>query len=171
MKDYFKILGFVLLSEVLCLFINLTLAFSSSVLIRIITAVCTVGILVGLMVQAGHSIGTADRKRLKQDENAVRASKPLFLGMTAAMPFLILWIFLLLARLGSIDGGFYRVYKLLCAPFLQVCNLICDDVYAQALPVFGMVVLALCSLVPYLAVVISYRMTLRGENVEKLMYE
>lgn len=171
MKDYFKILGFVLLSEVLCLFIDLTLAFSPSVVMRIVTIVCTMGILVGLMAQAGHSIGTADRKLLKQDENVVKPAKPLLLGMTAAMPFLILWIILLLAKLGSIDGGFYRVYKLLCAPFLQVCNLICDDVTAQSIPVWGMVVLALCSLVPYLAVVISYRMTLRGENVEELMYE
>ncbi len=171
MKDYLKILGYVLVSEILCLFIDLTLAFSASAVMRVVTALCTVSILAGLLAQAGYSIGTADRKLLNRDKNAARSSKPLFLGMTAAMPFMLCWCALLLARLGSVDGGFYRIYKLLCAPFLQVCNLICDDVQAQAIPVWGMVVLALCSLVPYLAVVISYRMTLRGEGLENVMYE
>lgn len=171
MKDYFKILGYLLFAEILCLFLNLTLAFSASAVMRIVTVVCTVGILIGLMAQAGYSIGTSDKKLRKANEHAVKPSKPLFLGVAAAMPFQLCWMLLLLARLGGIDGGFYRIYKLLCAPFLQVCNLICSDVDAAAIPVWGMVVLALTSLVPYAAVVISYRMTLHGKSAEQMMYE
>jgi len=70
-----------------------------------------------------------------------------------------------------IDGGFYRFYKLLCAPFLQVCNLICDDVTAASLPVWGLVVLAIVPAIPYAAVMIAYRMTVRGESMENVMYQ
>lgn len=171
MKDYCKILGFVLFAEILCLFISITLAFSSAVIFRIITSICTVGILIGLMAQAGYSIACADKKLQKQNPDAVKPSKPFLLGMLAMFPFQLCWIFLLLAKLGSIDGGFYRFYKLLCAPFLQVCNIICDDVTAQALPVWGMVVLQLLCWVPFAAVCTAYSMTIRGKRVEDVMYQ
>lgn len=171
MKDYCKILGFLLFAEILTLFINLTLAFSGSAVFRIITSICTLGILTGLMAQAGHSIGKSDRSLLKQNPDAVRPSKPLLLGMLAIFPFQLWWIFLALAKFGVIDGGFYRFYKLLCAPFLQVCNLICDDVTASSLPVWGLVVLAVVPVIPYAAVMIAYRMTLHGESVENVMYQ
>ncbi len=171
MKDYCKILGFALMTEILTLFIDLTLAFSASVVFRIITSICTVGILTGLMAQAGHNIGKSDRKLLHRDPEAVRPSKMLYLGMTAIVPYAACWVLLLLAKCGVLDGGFYRFYKLLCAPFLQVCNLICDDVTAASLPAWGLVVLALLTFVPYLAVVIAYRMTVRGESMEQVMYQ
>ena len=171
MKDYLKILGFLLFAEILTLFINVTLAFSGSWIFRLVTAVCTLGILAGLMAQAGHSIGNSDRKLLKQDPDAVRPSKPIFLGLVSIFPFQIFWILLTLAKCGVLDGGFYRCYKLLCAPFLQVCNLICDDVTAASLPVWGLVILAILSVIPYAAVIIAYRMTMKGKSVEEMMYQ
>ncbi len=171
MKDYCKILGFVVFAEVLCLFINLSLAFSSVLLLRIISAVCTAGILIGLMAQAGYSIARADKKLQKQNPDAVKASKPSILAMLAMFPFQLCWLFLLLAKLGSIDGGFYRFYKLLCAPFLQICNLICADVNAQSIPVWGMVILQLLCWVPFAAVSAAYTLTLKGKNPEEIMYE
>lgn len=171
MKDYCKVLGFVLFAEILTLFIDLTLAFSSSAVFRIITSICTIGILAGLMAQAGYSVASADKKRLKQDPKAVGAAKPSMLGMIAMFPFQLCWLLLLLAKLGAMDGGFYRFYKLLCAPFLQVCNLICDDVTADVLPMWGLVVLQLLCWVPFAAVVIAYWMTIRGKRVEDVMYE
>lgn len=171
MKDYLKILGFLLFAEILTLFINVTLAFSGSFVFRIVTAVCTLGILAGLMAQAGHSIGNSDRKLLKQNPNAVHPKKPIPLGIVSILPFEICWILLALAKCGMLDGGFYRFYKLLCAPFLQVCNLICDDVTAASLPFWGLVILAILSVIPYAAVIIAYRMTMKGKSVEDVMYE
>lgn len=171
MKDYMKILGFLVFAEILTLFINLTLAFSGSVIFRIITSICTVGILAGLMAQAGHSIGDADRKLLKQNPDAVHPKKPIFLGLVSILPFQLFWILLTLAKCGVLDGGFYRFYKLLCAPFLQICNLICDDVTAAALPIWGLVILAMLPIIPYAAVMIAYQMTVRGESVENVMYQ
>ncbi len=171
MKDYLKILGFVLLAEILTLFLNLTLAFSASVVFRCITSICTLGILTGLMAQAGYAIAKSDRKLLKENPNAVRPSKPIMLGMAAIFPFQFCWILLALAKFGVLDSSFYRIYKLLCAPFLQICNLICDDVTAQALPLWGLIVLALLTIVPYAAVVIAYQMTMRGEHMENMIYQ
>lgn len=171
MKDCLKILGFVLFAEILTLFLNLTLAFSASAVFRSITSVCTLSILAGLMAQAGYAIARADRRLLKENPNAVRPSKPIMLGMAAIFPFQFCWILLALAKFGVLDGGFYRIYKLLCAPFLQICNLICDDVTAQALPLWGLIVLALLTAVPYAAVVIAYHVTMRGENAESIIYQ
>ncbi len=171
MKDVLKILGFLLLAEILTLFINVTLAFSGSWIFRLVTAVCTLAILAGLMAQAGHSIGKADRKLLKQKPDAVHPKKPVVLGLVSILPFQILWILLTLAKCGVLDGGFYRFYKLLCAPFLQVCNLVCDDVTAASLPVWGLVILAILSVIPYAAVIIAYRMTMKGKSVEEMMYQ
>lgn len=171
MKDYCKILGFLLMAEFLTLFIDLTLAFSSSAVFRIITSICTIGILAGLMAQAGHSIANADRKLRKQKPEAVHRSKPIFLGLVSILPFEICWILLTLAKCGVLDGGFYRFYKLLCAPFLQICNLFSAEVTAQSLPVSGLLVLQLLSWLPFAAVVIAYRMTIGGKRMEDVMYQ
>ena len=42
-----KGIGYLIFSEILCLFINLTLAFSSSIFLKIITVLCTSIIFIG----------------------------------------------------------------------------------------------------------------------------
>jgi hypothetical protein len=155
MKDCLKLYGYLLFAEILTLFLNLTLAFSASPVIRLLTAFCTVGILAGLMAQAGHSIAKANRRT----ESTPSPKKSVILGLVSILPFQLLWIVLALAKYGIVDGNFYRFYKLLCAPFLPVCNLICDDVTAHSLPLWGLVVLALCTAIPFAAVVIAYQNT------------
>ncbi len=171
MKDYCKILAYVIFAEILTLFINLTLAVSSSALFKIICSVCTVGILAGLMAQAGYSIGVTDRKRRKKHPETFKPLRALWLGLTAMLPYQLCWVLLLLAKLGIVVDSFYRMYKLLCAPFLQICNLFQADVSAAGVPAAELCVLQLLCWIPLIAVVIAYRMTLQGKAVEEMMYE
>ncbi|MBQ8928503.1 MAG: hypothetical protein IJ055_09575 [Oscillospiraceae bacterium] len=165
MKEIGKILGLALLAEVLTLFIDLTLSFSGSAPVRVVCSICTVGILGGLMVQGGYSTGKADRKSGKT--SPLRSA---LLGIVGSAPYLVCWIVLLLAR-QSASGGFYRLYKLLCAPFLQVCNLLSADTDAGSLPGAGLLVLLLLSLVPLFCIFISHRMTVQGRSLEEAAYE
>ena len=158
MKDHLRILGCWLLAEVLTLFIDLTLSFSGSALVRIICSVCTVGILLGLMAQGGYSAALADRKA---NPTSLR---PLLLGLTGSVMPCALWGMLAAARAGLLADGFYRFYKLLCAPFLSVCNLISADIAASSVPGWGMVLLAVLNLTPCAAVWIAYLCTRNADR-------
>ncbi len=170
MKAYCKILGYVLLAEFLTLFINLTLSVFTGTAFRVISAVCTVGILIALMVQSGYSIGTEDKKRMKADGTVPGHARPLLLSVTAMLPMQLCWLLLLLEKCSIFANGYYRFYKLLCAPFLQICNLFSADVAAASLPWIAIAVLQLLSWLPAVAVFISYRMTLHGKTLEDAMY-
>ena len=166
MKHYLKMPGLWLVSVLLTLFIDFTLSFSANAVVRFLCAVCTVGIALALMVQGGYSAAKADRKA----HIAYTPRRGMLLGgCGAAVPFL-LTAMLALAKAGLLPGGFYRLYKLLCAPFLAVCNLLCDDVTAAAFPVWGFVVLFGLSLLPVPAAQTAYRMTMQGKAPEDFLY-
>lgn len=164
MKHYLRILGCWLLAEVLTLFIDLTLSFSGSTLVRVICSICTIGILLGLMGQGGYSAALADQKA------APPAVRPLLLGLTGCAVPLLLWGMLTAARAGLLPDTFYRLYKLLCAPFLSICNLISADISACTVPFWGMAVLAVLSLTPCAAVMAAYCLTMRHFSAESLQY-
>ncbi|MBR3629124.1 MAG: hypothetical protein IKN55_01450 [Oscillospiraceae bacterium] len=155
MKTILRMLGYWLLAEVLTLFLDLTLSFSGSILVRVLCSICTVGILLGLMIQGGYAAAMADRKA---KPSAIRA---LLHGLTGAAVPCVLWGMLLAARAGLLPDDYYRLYKLLCAPFLSVCNLISADISAGSVPVWGMAVLGFLSLTPCAAAVAAYAVTLK----------
>ena len=166
MKDHLKVLGYVLFAEVLTLFINLTLSVFPHTLFRILCSICTVGILLVVMIHAGMRIAAADKHHHAAAGTVPAPHRPLLLGLTAVLPFQVCWVLLLLAKLGVIAGSFYKFYKLLAAPFLQICNLFSADITAASLPMAGLVLLELCSLLPLPAFWIAYRMQLDGKTPE-----
>lgn len=148
MKYCLKILGYAVAAEFLSLFISLTLGFSGSVPMRMVCSVCTVGILLGLMGQAGFSCAKADNN-----------IPPLFPGIIGALPYLCGWGALLLSKTGIITDRFYRIYKILFAPFLSVCNLFSEDVLTSTLPWCGVWVLLGLSVLPGVAAAVAYSAT------------
>ena len=163
MKTAARLFGLMLLAEVLTLFLDLTLSFSGSFVIRIVCSICTVGILGGLMVQGGYSAGRADRR-----SGRTSPVRSVLLGAVGSVPYLVLWGILLASRQG--DGAFYRLYKLLCAPFLQVCNLFSADTDARSLPAAGLLVLLALSLLPFVCIAAAHRLTVQGRSPEEFTY-
>ncbi len=166
MKQCIKISGFAILAEVLTIFINLTLSFSGSAVVRILCSACTVGILCGLMAQSGYSIGNADRKAKK----IFQFSRALRFGLWGSAPYWILTILLICSKNGMISDTYYRYYKILCAPFWSVCNLISDGISSSEVSALGIVVLLLLSSLPCVAVIVAYKISIQGKALEDVMY-
>ena len=166
MKNCIKILGFALLAEALTLFVNLTLSFSGSAFIRMLCSACTVGILCGLMAQGGYSIGNIDRKAKK----TFHFGKAFLLGLWGSAPYFILTIALILSKNGMISDNYYRYYKLLCAPFLAVCNLISDGISSSGVSAMGIIVLLILCCLPCISIMIAYKISIQGKAIEDVMY-
>ena len=159
-KQILRILGCYLLAEALTLFIDLTLSFSGSVGVRIVCSICTLGILLGLMANGGYAAALSDAKA-KRTPSVLRG---MLYGLCGSAIPAALWGMLMAARAGALPGDFYRLYKLLCAPFLSVCNLISADIQAASIPGWGMAVLAGLSVTPCIAVVVAYCLTGMGKK-------
>lgn len=152
---YLKVLGFTAAAEILSLFIGMTLATSSGTAMRLVSAVCTTGILVCFM--ANFALNCADSD-LKSERNGGGKINPLVhaaTGAVASLPALISWILLLVShKSGSFD--FYRWHKLLNAYFLQIYNFINPDASTAALTsgqVMGMLALVI---IPFASFVLPY---------------
>lgn len=166
MKSVLKIFGMLFLSEILTLFINLTLSFSGHLLLRTLCGLCTCGILAGLCGQAGFSIAETHRKQHRN----LKSLQILALGFVSTIPFLFCWILLFSAKQNLIAPEFYRTYKLLCAPFLNICNLFSTDISALTLPVSGLTVLFLLSFLPMVSFCTVYSATRHGKTMTQFMY-
>lgn len=166
MKSVLKIFGTLILAEILTLFINLTLSFSGHLLLRMLCSVCTCGILAGLCGQAGYSIAETHRKQ----HSNLKKIQVFGLGFLSSLPFLICWVVLFLAKQNIFQPEFYRSYKLLCAPFLNICNMFSTDISALTLPVSGLIVLLCLSFLPMAAFCIAYYATRHGKSIEQVMY-
>ena len=166
MKNCIKILGFALLAEALTVFINLTLSFSGSAVVRILCSACTIGILCGLMAQSGYSIGNADRKAKKP----FQFSRAFGLGLCGSAPYFVLTIALILSKNGNLPDGYYRYYKLLCAPFWAVCNLISDGISSADVSMLEIVVLLVLCCLPCISLIIAYQISIQGKAIEDVMY-
>ena len=82
----------------------------------------------------------------------------------------LLTVLLALSRAGVVGDGFYRWYKLLCAPFLSACNLLSDDVVTSSLPGFGIPVLSVLCLLPGISAALAYRITAGDRSIDEVMY-
>ena len=128
-KNFAKALGSDLFAEILCLFLAVTLSAVGGGLFRLISCICTIAVLVCVCVNYALSRSREDQHKKRKNTIAVQ----LFYSGSVLLPFLLLGISLLLARAGVLPGTWYRWYKLLNAPFLQLCNL-CSDSFV---PVVG----------------------------------
>ena len=113
-------------ADILSLFIALTLAGSGNLLIRIVSAVYTLGILICVLGTLGAKAAGTDIKSGK-----FSTAHAVFMGAAASSVPLASWLVLLFTAGSSFD--FYRWHKLINGWGLQLCNLINPDASANAL--------------------------------------
>lgn len=156
-----KALGFVIAADILCLFIGITLASSSSSFMRFICAVCTVGILICLM--ASLAMKTA-REDLRRERVSGKKNSPVMAaaaGITASIPAAANWVILYISQTsGSFD--YYKWHKLLSAYFMPVCNLINDSASTSALVTSEVMVMLPLVVIPFLAYIVPYSLAYKG---------
>ncbi len=163
-KNFIKGIGTYFFAEVLCLFLALTLSAVGGAIARIISCVCTIGVLICLCVNFAINRARSDKRK------GITTSwrRCFFHSIAASVIFLIWGICLLLAKCNVLDSGFYRWYKLLDAPFLQLCNLFCMDVTADSLTWGATAVLAGINVLPFAVTWIAYKLTRMGFIPEEL---
>ena len=123
-KNFAKGLGTYFFAEVLCLFLAVTLSAVGGGLFRLISCICTIAVLVCVCVN--YALNRAKEDQHRKLPNTI--GRQLFYSVAAALPFLVLGLTLCLAKAGVLPEHWYRWYKLLDAPFLQLCNLCSMDV-------------------------------------------
>ncbi len=140
------------------MFLALTLSALGGTLWRLISCVCTIGILLCLCINYAYNRSEEDRKMGISNT----PGRCFFLGVSVSL-FNVIWgIGLLLARGGILPSGYYRWYKLLDAPFLQLCNFMSQDVTAAALSWGETLFLSLMNLLPLVTVWVTYTLLRKG---------
>ncbi len=124
---YLKSLAVVLAADVFSLFIGLTLAGSSLPVIRLISAVCTFGILVVFMANFAVKTASEDMKSGKKNLFSV-----IGMGLSASAPSILSWITLYISVCRR-SFDFYRWYKIINGYFLQIYNFIDSDASSSEL--------------------------------------
>ena len=162
-----KAIGTYFFAEALCLFLALTLSAVGGGLLRIISCICTISVLICLYVNFAINRAKEDR-HAKLEHTSVRC---LILSSAAAIPYLISGTGLLLSRGGILPDSFYRWYKLLDAPFLQLCNLCSADIMASSLSWDETIFLTLCNLLPFAVVWLTYTLAQKGVLPEEWQYQ
>ena len=158
---YLKALGYITAADILSLFISLTLASSSSSIFRLISAVCTTGILICLLASFAIKTAKEDMRLERITGTKTRLFVPVSVGAVTSLPALASWILLYISHsTGSFD--FYKWHKLLNAYFLQIYNFINSDASAAALS--GAQVMAMLGLVlvPFVSFNAAYFLVYKG---------
>lgn len=119
----FKTILTVLSADILAIFIGFTLSASAMTIFRILSAVCTVGILICIVGNFAYKTAVADKKSTKKSP-----AMPLIMAVSASLPSIVSWLIL---RFSDID--FYRWHKLINGFFLQIYNFINSDASSTAL--------------------------------------
>ncbi len=119
----FKTILTVLSADILAIFIGFTLSASAMTIFRILSAVCTVGILICILGNFAYKTAVADKKSTKKSP-----AMPLIMAVSASLPSIVSWLIL---RFSDID--FYRWNKLINGFFLQIYNFINPDASSTAL--------------------------------------
>ena len=155
-----KVIVSLIAAEILCFFIDLTLAGSSNPLIRVICAICTAGILCVLLANTAINAAREDMKQERITGKSAGYGGAALAGAVCSAPALISWIVLLVSA-NSGKPDFYRWHKLINAPFLQVYNLIEPDASTSALSTGEIMLMLPLVIVPAAAFVTAYILACR----------
>ncbi|MBQ9894567.1 MAG: hypothetical protein IJM38_04200 [Ruminococcus sp.] len=123
-------------ADILALFVMFTLAGSSAVIVRIISAVCGIGILTAVT-------GSFAYKCAEQDKNAKNIIVP---AVSVSLPGVISWGVLLVSVMKKFE--YYRWHKLLNGFFIQIFNFIEPDASSSALTVGEVLAMLPITVVP-----------------------
>ncbi len=154
-----KTLLYVFSADILSLFIGLTLASSSTFIIRLISAVCTSLILAVLLSGLAVKTANADLKDERINNKKINIMLPVSMGITASFPAALSWCILRLS-MGKFD--FYRWHKLINGYFLQIYNFIEPDASSSALSAGEVNIMLILVFIPMIVFLTAYFLVYKG---------
>jgi len=162
-----KGIGYLIFSEILCLFINLTLAFSSSIFLKIITVLCTSIIFIGLICNFAYNTAKNDLIIQRRMNIKFSFSRKFTVAASLSMPYILLWLILFISKKGLI-GNFYGAYN---GQFLQLYNLINSGTELSSVSKFQLIIMFVLTLIPFVSFIITYKLSYSGIDLNKIQYK
>ena len=92
------------------------------------------------------------------------------MALASISPLLLLWVLLLLCRIGS-RGDFLPAYRLLNAHYFQLLNLLTGSGTLADVSLGRLCVIPLCFLVTFLCIVAAYWVGYSGKSTTDMQYE
>ncbi|MCR4889738.1 MAG: hypothetical protein K5979_11265 [Ruminococcus sp.] len=159
---YIKILAYLASADILSLFVCISLAPFSGTFMRVISALCSTGIMICMLIAAAEKTAENDVKYCRREKKKISFACMTAMGTTAsAVPF-ISWLILRLTADGKIN--FYTCHKLINGWFLPVYRYINPDAYAKNLTDTQIWLMLPLSFVPAIVFIIAYRFALKKNN-------
>lgn len=159
---YIKAILILLAADFLSLFVSIPFAASSGLTLKILSLICALGVLACMLVSFAAKTARADR-RLERTEGKENSAAEL-VGMCVSVTLIpaLSWIALYVSLGGGFD--FYRLYKLINAPFLQIYNFIERDASSRALSAWKVLAMLPTAAAPALIFAAAYIIVYRSES-------
>lgn len=166
-KIFVKGIGYYIFAELLSLFLVFSLGLIGNIFFRLLSLICCAGIMICLVIN--FAINCQKEARLSGADSG--AAEPVIAGISASFVYFVLYLLLLAAKAGLLPDTFYRTYKLLNAPVMNLLNLISSDIAASSLGLPDLVVMLLISLVPMITAIMTYMMCRKGVIPEDFIFQ
>lgn len=165
-KFFIKGLGYYIFAELLCLFLVFSLGLMNNIVFRLLSLVCCLGIMICLVVNF-----TINCHKATKEAGTDKGVLPIvFTGLAASLPYLTLYLLLLASKADILPDAFYRFYKILNAPSINLINFISSDILSSALSVLQLILLLLIALIPMTAGCITYYHCRKGIIPEDFIF-
>ncbi len=129
---YLKAFLTVIAADFLSLFVSIPFAASSDIFLRLVSLICTAGVLICMMINLAVKTAREDCRLERAEGKKNSVAEAVGIVITVTLPAAVSWVVLMLSATGG-NFDFYRLYKLINAPFLQFYNLIESDASSAAL--------------------------------------
>lgn len=161
---YIKAVVIVLAADILSLFVSIPFAASAKTELKILSMICAVGVFGCMLVSFAAKTAHADRRLERTEGKANSIAELCGMCAAAALPSVLSWSALYISLSGSFD--FYRIYKLINAPFLQIYNFIERDASSNALSTGEVLAMLPTVVVPALVFAAAYLIVYLSEDVK-----
>lgn len=149
-------IGWLLISEILCLILAFSFAILRAEWIRWLSLICGAAAHILLMFSAAGKCAHEDIAAYRADKARVSAAKPVLLGIGTAIPLWILWAMLKIMQDSSAALNFFL---LLNAPYIQFHRLMLNGAEPfSAVSTGRQIIMALPPICTALAVYCGYRL-------------
>ena len=155
----FKALAIYIAADLLCMFIDLTFSVMDNPIIKVLNAVCSVGIMIIMLVSFAMKSAAEDMKNER-----ITGSSTKNYAVQSACGIALIPVSSWGTLIGSVSGGydFYRWHKLLNAAFLRIYNFIEQSASSSELSAAEILIMLPLAIIPPAAYIVTYFLVRKG---------
>jgi hypothetical protein len=167
-KRYMKGLAYWLFGEVLCFVICImTLSIMHNILLlKILIGICVLTVTLGLYFNYAHYAAKNDRERVKLHNAEYDKFMPLKMAVAAPFPSYVMWIILLLSKIGIVKDIFsqYIMLNIYILPFISMFT---ERRTIDSITPAGIAGILFLILLSPITIIITYKLTFNEIDVAR----